>query len=169
MSFNSPKSWKRILWNIRVLCSRLEKIEKRAWRVICDKIVFAEKLCGKERPSTKLAFRCSTQKTDYHLQVEWAPEFSSKKCISKRKPPDTLFQSAGWTYTKRFIETSRHTGIFWNVERADAAGSKAGDCFYLLAADHAWFCMKDSLEFWRVYTAISYNYRFFVYNKRKRL
>jgi len=49
--------------------------------------VFAEKLCGKKRPSTKLVFRCSTQKTDYHSQVEWTPEFSSKKCISKRKPP----------------------------------------------------------------------------------
>lgn len=24
--------------------------------------MFAEKLCGKERPSTKLVFRCSTQK-----------------------------------------------------------------------------------------------------------
>ena len=111
MSFNSPKSWKRILRNIWVFCSRLEKNEKRTWRFICDKIVFAEKLCGKERSSTKLVFRCSTQKTDYHSQVEWASEFSSKKCISKRKPPDTLFPSAGWTYSKRFIETSSHTGI----------------------------------------------------------
>lgn len=37
--------------------------------------------------------------------------------------------------------------VLADIERADTAGSKAGDCFNLVVGNHAWFCMKESLQF----------------------